>query len=103
MKLAPICVGATLTVFALPALAAGFPENGITFVVPYAAGGATDIVGRVFAEHMAHTPQQSACTPIFPTTPAGTSSRSSVWRPRRWSWSLRTIFLSLIFVNSSHI
>ena len=35
--------------------AAAFPERLITFIVPYAAGGATDVVGRIFAEHMART------------------------------------------------
>jgi tripartite-type tricarboxylate transporter receptor subunit TctC len=35
--------------------AAAFPERLITFIVPYAAGGATDVVGRIYAEHMART------------------------------------------------
>ena len=41
----------------LPAVtpAWAFPEKAITFVVPYAAGGATDVVGRIYAEHMAKT------------------------------------------------
>src|SRR5437868_4019031 len=32
-----------------------FPDKGLTFIVPYAAGGATDVVGRIYAEHMAKT------------------------------------------------
>ena len=32
-----------------------FPDKNLTFIVPYAAGGATDVVGRIYAEHMAKT------------------------------------------------
>ncbi|MDX2205682.1 MAG: tripartite tricarboxylate transporter substrate-binding protein [Hyphomicrobiaceae bacterium] len=35
--------------------AADFPERPITMVVPFAAGGPTDIVARVVGEHMAKT------------------------------------------------
>lgn len=34
------------------ALAAGFPERPVEWVVPYAAGGGTDVVARVLAEPM---------------------------------------------------
>lgn len=33
----------------------GFPQKPITFVVPYLAGGTTDLVARVVGEHMART------------------------------------------------
>jgi tripartite-type tricarboxylate transporter receptor subunit TctC len=32
-----------------------WPNRSITFVVPYAAGGPTDTVGRLFAQHMSET------------------------------------------------
>lgn len=35
--------------------AAAFPERTITMLVPYAAGGATDVVARIMAEHMSRT------------------------------------------------
>jgi tripartite-type tricarboxylate transporter receptor subunit TctC len=35
---------------AVPAWAAGFPEKAVRLIVPYAAGGPTDVVGRVLAE-----------------------------------------------------
>ena len=38
-----------------PAAAQDFPKNNITMVVPFAAGGPTDIVGRIVGEHMSKT------------------------------------------------
>ena len=36
-----------------PARAQGFPERSLTLVVPFAAGGSTDVVARIVAEAMA--------------------------------------------------
>jgi tripartite-type tricarboxylate transporter receptor subunit TctC len=58
MKLGRIFASAALCVFGVSAPAAAFPEKTITFIVPYAAGGATDVVGRIYAEHMAKALQQ---------------------------------------------
>lgn len=38
------------TAFAFGAAAQGFPSRPVTVVVPYSAGGSTDIVGRIMAE-----------------------------------------------------
>jgi tripartite-type tricarboxylate transporter receptor subunit TctC len=47
---------ALLTLGSMQALAQGsFPSRHITMVVPFAAGGPTDIVGRIVAEHMSRT------------------------------------------------
>jgi tripartite-type tricarboxylate transporter receptor subunit TctC len=35
-----------------PALADGFPERQVTLVVPFAAGGSTDVVARIIAQKM---------------------------------------------------
>ncbi|MBN9080453.1 MAG: tripartite tricarboxylate transporter substrate binding protein [Rhizobiales bacterium] len=42
---------ATACAFAQPA-AADYPDRPITLIVPYAAGGSSDIVGRLFAERL---------------------------------------------------
>jgi tripartite-type tricarboxylate transporter receptor subunit TctC len=44
---------------AYTAQAGPFPSQPITLIVPYAAGGTTDILGRALAEHMSRTLQQS--------------------------------------------
>ncbi len=40
---------------AVPAQAQGFPSKQITLVVPFAAGGPSDVIGRLVAEHMSRT------------------------------------------------
>jgi tripartite-type tricarboxylate transporter receptor subunit TctC len=35
--------------------AIGYPDRIITLIVPYAAGGATDVVARIYADHMARS------------------------------------------------
>jgi tripartite-type tricarboxylate transporter receptor subunit TctC len=46
--------GSALSLFSLghPATAQDFPTRAITLVVPFAAGGSTDVVGRVMAQKM---------------------------------------------------
>ncbi len=43
---------------AYPAAAQTFPNRPITMVVPFAAGGTTDVVARVMADHMSRTLRQ---------------------------------------------
>jgi tripartite-type tricarboxylate transporter receptor subunit TctC len=47
-----LAVGA-LILAALPAAAQDFPEKPVTLVIPFPAGGSTDVVGRIVAERMA--------------------------------------------------
>jgi tripartite-type tricarboxylate transporter receptor subunit TctC len=51
-KIAVIAASA-LTAAMTPASA--FPEKPVTFIVPFAAGGSTDVVARIMADHMSRT------------------------------------------------
>ncbi|MDR2298693.1 MAG: tripartite tricarboxylate transporter substrate binding protein [Comamonas sp.] len=53
--LASIAAVSALTAMATAQAEAAFPHKPITFVVPYLAGGTTDLVARVVGEHMART------------------------------------------------
>jgi len=43
---------AALLGFAGPAAAQGFPNHPLTMVIPFAAGGPTDVLGRIVAQRM---------------------------------------------------
>ena len=47
-----IALTALLAAMALPARAADYPARPIKLVVPYAAGGPTDVLGRVVGEYL---------------------------------------------------
>ncbi len=57
-SLAGACLAA-LCAFAAPAAAQNYPTRGITMVVPFAAGGPTDVISRIVTAHMAQTLGQS--------------------------------------------
>jgi tripartite-type tricarboxylate transporter receptor subunit TctC len=46
---------ATLGAATLPSVAQDYPTRPITMIVPFAAGGPTDIVARIVGEHMSRT------------------------------------------------
>jgi tripartite-type tricarboxylate transporter receptor subunit TctC len=53
---------AALAAFSLaagPALSQAYPSRSITMIVPFAAGGPTDIIARIVGEHMGRTLGQS--------------------------------------------
>jgi tripartite-type tricarboxylate transporter receptor subunit TctC len=53
--LAKALLAAAAAVLAAAAPAAAYPERTITVVVPFAAGGTTDVVARIMADHMSRT------------------------------------------------
>ncbi len=48
-------IGGLATLAAGPALAQSYPNKPITMVVPFAAGGPTDLMARIVGEHMSKT------------------------------------------------
>jgi tripartite-type tricarboxylate transporter receptor subunit TctC len=55
MKNLILALGAALAITAAPASAQTYPSRSITMVVPFAAGGPTDIIARIVSDHMART------------------------------------------------
>jgi tripartite-type tricarboxylate transporter receptor subunit TctC len=43
------------TLLAAPSSRAAYPERPVTLIVPFAAGGPTDVVARIVADHMSRT------------------------------------------------
>lgn len=97
MRLAKIlCVG----LLALPCLAAagasGYPERPVTLIVPFAAGGPTDLVARLLSEKLAHSLGQ----PFVVQNRAGATGligQTQAMRAKPDGYTL------LIASNSSHI
>jgi tripartite-type tricarboxylate transporter receptor subunit TctC len=50
-----LAVLAGLTLLSVPAQAQTYPTRSITMIVPFAAGGPTDVIARIVTSHMAQT------------------------------------------------
>ncbi len=55
VKLVVVCWGAAATLSAPPADAQTYPDRTITLIVPFAAGGASDVSSRIMGESMSKT------------------------------------------------
>src|SRR5215208_2988170 len=44
-----------MLMFAAPVAAQDYPTKNITLIVPFAAGGPTDVISRIIGEHMSRT------------------------------------------------
>jgi tripartite-type tricarboxylate transporter receptor subunit TctC len=53
-------IATAASIFAAPASAADYPIRPIKLVVPYAAGGPTDVLGRLIADYLGRDLKQSA-------------------------------------------
>ena len=69
-----IAVAVSTFAFALPAQAQEkWPQRQVTVVVPFTAGGTTDMFGRIFAQKM----QEKHGTPFIVENRAGAGARSA--------------------------
>lgn len=61
MKKTPLSLAATLMLLAIPTLsaAADYPEHPVSLIVPFAAGGPTDVVARSLANEMGKVLKQT--------------------------------------------
>jgi tripartite-type tricarboxylate transporter receptor subunit TctC len=71
----------------LAALAQAYPERPISFVVPFAAGGATDALARQFAERMSRSAKQSIIVENVPGA-GGTVGAARVAKARPDGYTL---------------
>ena len=55
MKKVTLVLAALAGVVATAAQAQGYPTRPITMIVPFAAGGPTDVIARIVGEHMPRT------------------------------------------------
>src|SRR5215216_4155677 len=51
----PFAALAAALMLAAPAAAQDYPTKNITLIVPFAAGGPTDVISRIVGEHMSRT------------------------------------------------
>jgi len=67
-----------LALASAPAAAQDYPTRSITLIVPFAAGGPTDVVARIVGEHMSKTLGQSIVPPrrLRRGAPATTAPRN---------------------------
>jgi tripartite-type tricarboxylate transporter receptor subunit TctC len=71
-----LATAAAITLAAGPAFAQGYPAKQITMIVPFAAGGPTDIIARIVADPMAKTLGQ----PIIVENVAGAGGTTGITR-----------------------
>jgi tripartite-type tricarboxylate transporter receptor subunit TctC len=74
-QIAPIVVALCVLVAGVVPASAEYPAKPITLVVPFAAGGPTDTVARIVAEHMAKTLGQALIIENVPGAGGTTATR----------------------------
>jgi tripartite-type tricarboxylate transporter receptor subunit TctC len=88
--------GLVLAAFASPLLAqSAYPEKPITFIVPFAAGSATDQLARVLGQHVTEQTKQ----PVVVENKAGASGMLAAQQAARAPADGYTV---LITTNTTH-
>jgi tripartite-type tricarboxylate transporter receptor subunit TctC len=89
---------ALLVAVAAPALGAraAYPERPITMIVPFAAGGPTDVIARIVAEHMSRTLGQQ----IVIENVAGAGGTTGILRGAQSAPDGYTIMMGHVSVNA---
>jgi tripartite-type tricarboxylate transporter receptor subunit TctC len=86
-------------VFAGPAHADTYPSRQITLIVPFAAGGPTDIIARIVSEHMARTLGQT----IVVENAAGAGGTTASTRVARATPDGYTIMMGNLGTHSASV
>ena len=95
--LTPLVVLAVALLGASGALAQSYPSKSVRIIVPFSAGGAPDVIGRVLAQALTEQTGQSFVVENRPGAAAPTAwSAPTQWRkptptaPRCWSRRVRS-------------
>jgi tripartite-type tricarboxylate transporter receptor subunit TctC len=96
MLTALVLAGASLV---QPAMAQTYPSRSITMIVPFAAGGPTDIIARIMAEHMSRTLGQS----IVVENAAGAGGTTASTRVARATPDGYTIIMGNLGTHSASV
>lgn len=73
--------GAVVTACSTPTAAQGYPNRHVTLVVPFAAGGATDVLGRLLGHQLSAALGQSVVIENRPGAAGGTGSAAVAKSP----------------------
>jgi tripartite-type tricarboxylate transporter receptor subunit TctC len=84
--------------FAAPGNAADFPARPLRLIVPYAAGGPTDVVGRVVADYLARDLKQAAFVENKPGA-QGAIGSEAVARSEADGYTLLVVSGSMFVLN----
>src|SRR5688572_29150292 len=92
-------LGAAAMLFAAPVLAQDFPNRPITMIVPFAAGGPTDVVARLVAEQMSKTLGQ----PIIIENVVGAGGTTGATRAARAANDGYTIIMGHVGTHAASV
>ncbi len=84
---------------AVPAAAQTYPNRQITMIVPFAAGGPTDIIARIMADHMSRTLGQT----IVVENAAGAGGTTASTRVSRATPDGYTIMMGNLGTHSASV